>query len=190
MRAVVVVDCQNDFCEGGSLAVDGGAATVANITRWLQKPVNVGVHIIATLDRHVSPGHHFSEHPDYVDSWPYHCVAGQRGAEHHPSLNPILERVQQWFHKGAYQAAYSGFEGTSTVDGSTLAEYLRRHAITSIDVVGIATDYCVRATAQSALDEGFSVRILRNLCAAVRPDDVDDVFAELAKAGATVVDDS
>jgi nicotinamidase/pyrazinamidase len=186
VRAVLIVDCQNDFCEGGSLAVAGGAETVANISKWLHQPENLSVHIVATLDHHIAPGHHFSERPDFIDTWPKHCVVGESGARPHVNLDPILSRVQQWFTKGAYQAAYSGFEGTSTVDGSTLSEYLRRHDITSVDVVGIATDYCVNATVRSALGEGFAVRIVSNLCAAVRPEGATDILDNLIRDGASI----
>lgn len=186
-RAILVVDCQNDFCEGGSLAVDGGADAVARITDWLGHAENDSALIVGTLDQHVDPGDHFADTPDFVDSWPAHCVAGTYGAEPHRNLEPVHHRIAAWFAKGAREAAYSGFEGTSMTDGRKLADYLRDHRVTNVDVVGIATDYCVAATVRSALAEGFSVRVLTKLCAAVDPTHADSVFDELAAEGAILV---
>ncbi len=183
-RAIVVVDCQNDFCEGGSLAVQGGASAVARIASWLLQPENERVLIVGTLDQHVDPGSHFSQDPDFVDSWPRHCVAGTYGAEPHANIGPAHHRFAAWFSKGAREAAYSGFEGVSMTDGRKLADYLRDNRITDIDVAGIATDYCVAATVRSALSEGFSVRVQTNLCAAVEPASAEQVFKDLAAEGA------
>ncbi|MDQ1322171.1 MAG: nicotinamidase/pyrazinamidase, partial [Actinomycetota bacterium] len=103
MRALVIVDVQNDFCEGGSLAVAGGAAVVAKINALLAGDHGYA-HVVATKDYHVDPGGHFSDHPDYLNSWPPHCIAGSRGAEFHPDLD--TEQVEEVFRKGAYAAAY------------------------------------------------------------------------------------
>lgn len=161
-RALIVVDVQNDFCEGGSLAVLGGAAVADAITRLLPEYST----IVATRDYHIDPGEHFSENPDYVDSWPPHCVAHTDGVGFHPSLE--TDRFAAVFDKGAYSAAYSGFEG-ATHDGVGLRDWLATREITAVDVVGLATDYCVAATALDAARAGFDTRILLNFTAAISP---------------------
>lgn len=161
-RALIVVDVQNDFCEGGSLAVLGGAAVADAITRLLPEYST----IVATRDYHIDPGEHFSENPDYVDSWPPHCVAHTDGVGFHPSLE--TDRFAAVFDKGAYSAAYSGFEG-ATHDGVGLRDWLATRGITAVDVVGLATDYCVAATALDAARAGFDTRILLNFTAAISP---------------------
>jgi nicotinamidase/pyrazinamidase len=185
-RAVIVVDCQNDFCEGGELAVDGGADAVAGIADWLLSKENDDALIVATFDHHVSPGSHFSDRPDFVDSWPPHCVAGTHGAQLHANLATAEHLIQERFLKGATQAAYSGFEGRATGDGRLLADYLRSYDISAVDVVGLATDYCVAATCRSALLEGLEVRVLSSLCASVHPDNEAEVLRGLAHAGVNV----
>ncbi len=185
-RAVVVVDCQNDFCEGGSLAVAGGAAVVSAISDWLLTRENDDVLVVATLDSHVDPGAHFAASPDYVDSWPSHCVSGTAGAHLHSNLDPARHVISQLFEKGASDAAYSGFEGVSQVDGRTLAEYLRAYDIISVDIVGLATDYCVAATCRSALAEQFEVRLLPTLCAAVHRENEAQVLHDLAELGVLI----
>lgn len=188
-RAAIVVDCQNDFCEEGSLAVEGGAAVVAKIAKYLvslegetNRPL-----IVATLDAHVSPGAHFSEHPDFESSWPAHCVVGTEGAQPHANLLDALGAIDAWFEKGAHEAAYSGFEGRSTTSGELLHHYLQRRRVTSVDVMGIATDFCVAATVRSALSNGYQVRLLADLCAAVQPNVVADLLREFDNAGVEVV---
>ena len=165
-RALIIVDVQNDFCEGGSLAVNGGAAVAKGVAEYLAVQTSAGV-IVATLDAHVDPGAHFSDAPDFVDTWPKHCVVGTNGGQPHSNLMPALGQIEMWFAKGAHEAAYSGFEGRSTTSGESLDDYLKRRRITSVDVVGIATDYCVAATVRGALACGYSVRILSDLVAAV-----------------------
>lgn len=179
-RALLIVDVQNDFCEGGSLAVAGGGAVAEAITAHLAAHGGDYDVVIATRDWHVDPGAHFSEAPDYRDSWPPHCVAGTRGAEFHPALDtrPIDEIVS----KGEHSAAYSGFEGTA--HGRTLAELLEEREIDRVDVCGLATDYCVEATALDAARLGFDVRVLTALCAGVAPDTTAAALDELAAAGA------
>src|SRR5437899_1155422 len=138
--ALIVVDVQNDFCEGGSLALPGGAAVAAAISAHA---ADGGYsHVVATRDYHIDPGAHFSETPDFKDSWPRHCVAGTAGASFHPALDVVP--IGAVFSKGEYSAAYSGFEGSAR-DGSTLEAWLRANDVTDVDVVGIATDFCVRA---------------------------------------------
>ncbi|MFI9403103.1 pyrazinamidase PncA [Nocardia sp. NPDC052316] len=177
-RALIIVDVQNDFCEGGSLAVAGGAAVAARISDLLAATRYPAV--VATRDHHIDPGDHFSAQPDYVDSWPPHCRAGTPGADFHPNLNTAA--VQQVFSKGAYSAAYSGFEGTAE-DGTSLADWLRAHGVESVDIVGIATDHCVRATALDARIEGFDTRVLLDLTAGVSRDTTDAALGHMRAAG-------
>ncbi|MEU4739384.1 isochorismatase family protein [Actinosynnema sp. NPDC023658] len=161
-KALIVVDVQNDFCEGGSLAVTGGAAVAAAISAHVAS--SSYDHVVATRDYHVDPGSHFSETPDFVDSWPVHCVAGTAGASFHPELD--VTAVEAVFSKGAYEAAYSGFEGASG-GGEQLVEWLRARGVEQVDVVGIATDHCVRATALDAASAGFATTVLLDLTAGV-----------------------
>ena len=163
-RALIIVDVQNDFCEGGSLAVTGGAAVAAGISLVLDKAGDRWEHVVATKDWHIDPGAHFSAHPDYVDSWPAHCVVGTGGADFHPEL--ATGRIEAVFHKGEHRAAYSGFEG-HTADGEGLAEWLHSRSVTEVEVVGIATDHCVRATALDAVAAGFATTVLLDLTAGV-----------------------
>jgi nicotinamidase/pyrazinamidase len=183
-RALVIVDVQNDFCEGGSLAVAGGAAVAAAIRDHLAAHAHDYGAVVATRDHHRDPGTHFSAQPDYTDSWPPHCVAGTPGAELHPALD--TNRVDEVFDKGAYAAAYSGFEGVST-EGTSLADWLRAHGVTDIDVAGIATDYCVRATALDGVREGFAVHVLDDLTAGVAEDSSARAREEMRTAGAELV---
>jgi nicotinamidase/pyrazinamidase len=180
-RALVVVDVQNDFCEGGSLAVAGGAAVAAGISALLATADYAAV--AATRDAHRDPHEHFSSTPDYIDSWPPHCVIGTPGAELHPNFD--TQRVDAIFDKGEWQAAYSGFEGT-TGDGTSLAAWLREHDVDAVDVVGIATDHCVRATALDAAREGFATTVLLDHTAGVAPATVDAALIELRDAGVTL----
>jgi nicotinamidase/pyrazinamidase len=183
-RALLIVDVQNDFCEGGSLEVVGGQRVAAAITEFLGARGETYAAIAATRDRHRDPGDHFAAEPDFVDSWPAHCVVGTQGAEFHPALD--ISAVDDVFDKGEFEAAYSGFEGRDA-DGTTLAEWLRARDVTDVDVVGIATDYCVRATALDALNEGFSVRVLDDLVAGVAQSSSAAALAEIRVAGGELV---
>lgn len=203
-RALIVVDVQNDFCEGGSLAVTGGADVAAairghvaaNAADRAPDPVHVAAgtsvyaHVVATRDHHVDPGAHFSEAPDYVATWPVHCVAGTDGAAFHPAFAPAVAagEVDAVFSKGAHAAAYSGFEG-ATDDGTPLAAWLRTHGITQVDVVGIATDHCVRATALDAAREGFTTRVLLAMTAGVAAPTTARALTEMHDAGIELVGD-
>ena len=185
MRALIVVDVQNDFCEGGSLAVAGGAAVAGAVSEHIRASDYDAV--AGTLDWHIDPGPHFSDHPDFVDSWPVHCVADSSGSSPHPSLD--LSLIEVWFRKGRHAAAYSGFEGTTTLDDGTptgLSTWLRDRGIESVDVVGIATDHCVRATALDAAAAGFATTVLLDLTAGVAPETTEAALAELAAAGVTL----
>jgi len=178
-KALVVVDVQNDFCEGGSLAVAGGADVAAKIGRLLGGDHGYDA-VVATRDHHINPGRHFSDTPDYVESWPRHCVVGSPGEEFHPALKP--RPFDAVFLKGEYAAAYSGFEGVDD-EGRTLAAFLRDRGIDAVDVCGIATDYCVRATALDAAREGLATTVLVDLTAAVAPDRLGDTLTALQSAG-------
>jgi nicotinamidase/pyrazinamidase len=180
-RALVIVDVQNDFCEGGSLAVSGGAEVARAISGYLAGPDRGRyAHVVATQDYHVDPGAHFSAAPDFVGTWPPHCVAGTPGADFHPSLDPgAFEAV---FRKGAHSAAYSGFEGADA-DGTPLAAWLRDRDVTALDIAGIATDHCVRATATDAATAGFETRVLLGLSAGVAADTTTAALEEMRTAG-------
>jgi nicotinamidase/pyrazinamidase len=183
VRALIIVDVQNDFCEGGSLAVAGGAAVARGISSLLASPDHGYSHVVATQDFHIDPGSHFSEHPDYADSWPPHCVAGSSGAEFHPDLD--TSGIETVFRKGEHAAAYSGFEGADE-GGTPLAGWLRERGVDEVDVVGIATDYCVRATAADAAREGFKTQVLLGLTAGVDPGTSADAIASLKRGGVEV----
>lgn len=188
-KALIVADVQNDFCEGGSLGVEGGAQVAFRIGevlhRWQQaEPAERAYDVIvATRDHHIDPGDHFSDDPDFVESWPPHCVAGSEGAAFHPNLDP--QPFDAIFLKGEHAAAYSGFEGRCE-NGTALADWLRGHEVTHVDVCGIATDYCVRATALDSVREGFTTRVLTDLAAGVAPGSTEAALAELRSAGITL----
>jgi nicotinamidase/pyrazinamidase len=205
-RALIIVDVQNDFCEGGSLAVQGGAAVAGAISEYVDAHHNEFDHIVATQDWHIDPGSHFSDTPDFKDSWPPHCVAGTRGAELHPDLD--TEYIQAYFQKGQYAAAYSGFEGllapedavptgerqpggadTSRFapdeDAIGLDDWLQSHDVEDVVVVGIATDYCVRATSLDAVQAGYSVTVIRSLTAGIA-EDLEEAVAEMELGGVDV----
>lgn len=179
MRALIVVDVQNDFCEGGSLAVPGGAFVARSISDRLATSAGEYAHVVASQDHHIDPGAHFSDHPDFVDSWPPHCVVGSPGSEFHPDLN--TSRVDAVFRKGEHAAAYSAFEGADE-HGTLLADWLRQRGVTDLDIVGIATDHCVRATAADAVRAGFGTRVLLGLTAGVAPDSTARALTEMRDA--------
>ncbi len=185
-RALLVVDVQNDFCEGGSLPVAGGARVAADIGALLAAWQAHGPdapsydHVVATKDHHIAPGAHWAEEPDYVDSWPVHCRVGTDGEAFHPNLDP--QPFDAIFLKGEHRAAYSGFEGR-TVDGAALADWLRAHAVTAVDICGLATDHCVRATALDAQAAGFETRVLLDLCAGVAPETTGAAVAQMQATG-------
>ncbi|MFE0463265.1 isochorismatase family protein [Kitasatospora sp. NPDC058965] len=183
-RALIVIDVQNDFCEGGSLPVAGGAEVAAAITEHIATHRPEYDHVLATRDHHLDPGAHFSAEPDYVDSWPQHCVAGTEGVGFHPNFAPSVTSgaIEAVFDKGAHAAAYSGFEGFDE-HGGRLADWLREREITDVDLVGIATDHCVRATALDAVREGFAVRVLLDLTAGVAAETTTAALAQLRAAG-------
>jgi nicotinamidase/pyrazinamidase len=187
-RALIIVDVQNDFCEGGSLAVAGGADVARAVTEHVSRHAADYDHVVATADWHIDPGAHFSASPDYVDTWPAHCVAGSEGAQFHPRLAGALGHVEAVFRKGEHAAAYSGFEGTSDDDERAgLAAWLRERDVTRVDVVGIATDHCVRATALDAAREGFDTTVLLELTAGVARPSTFAAMSQLREAGVRLV---
>ncbi|MES9536028.1 isochorismatase family protein [Actinomadura sp. NPDC000600] len=179
-KALIIVDVQNDFCEGGSLAVAGGAAVATAISEYVAAHRSEYAHIVATRDFHLDPGGHFSAEPDFADTWPPHCVIGTPGADFHPNL--ALAPIEAVFSKGRETAAYSGFEGFSD-DETPLADWLAARGVDSVDVVGIATDHCVRATAVDAVRAGLRTTVLLDLTAGVSKATVDRALDELAQEG-------
>jgi nicotinamidase/pyrazinamidase len=210
-RALIIVDVQNDFCEGGALPVEGGAAVAGAISEYVEAHHRQFDHIVATQDWHIDPGTHFSESPDFKDSWPPHCIAGSPGAELHPDLD--TEHIQAYFHKGLYAAAYSGFEGLLAPedvvptgerkpgalpapadpspgdedyapgeDSIGLDDWLQSHDVEDVVVVGLATDHCVMATSLDAVQAGYSVTVIKRLTAGIA-EDLDDTYAEMELGG-------
>jgi nicotinamidase/pyrazinamidase len=189
-RALIVVDVQNDFCEGGSLPVTGGARVASDVAEllhhWTRQDPKAPAYdvVVATKDHHVDPGDHWSTRPDYAESWPVHCQVGTDGEAFHPNLDP--QPFDAIFLKGEHIAAYSGFEGR-TSDGVDLVTWLRTHEVEEVDVCGLATDHCVRATALDASGNGFATRVLTALCAGVAPETTEAALTEMRGHGVTVV---
>ena len=189
-KALVVVDVQNDFCEGGSLAVDGGAAVAQSITDTvgLDRAKGTYAFVVATKDWHQDPGEHWAtghDAPNFVDTWPVHCGAETPGAEFHDSLNIAIDEL---FLKGRTTASYTGFDGGASADESVLlGAWLAARGVTAVDVVGLATDHCVRATALDAKAAGFDTRVLLDHCAGVAPDITEAALAEMTSAGIELV---
>jgi nicotinamidase/pyrazinamidase len=187
-RALFIVDVQNDFTEGGALAVEGGGAVAAGVTELLRKHPDAYDYVFASRDWHDpdndNGGHFAAEEPDYATTWPRHCVAGTPGAEYHPSLS--TEAVTFHVRKGQGVPAYSIFEGTAE-DGKKLGDLLIEHGVTEVDIVGLATDHCVRASALDAIEHGQHVRVLTDLIAGVAAAPSDAALAEIAHAGGTLV---
>lgn len=205
-QALIIVDVQNDFCEGGSLAVEGGAEVATGISELLDSTDSFDA-VAATQDWHIDPGTHFSERPDFHASWPVHCVAGSNGAQLHRNVD--TEYIDAYFRKGQFDAAYSGFEGVQAADlevplgendtaadedgvestqaGASLDEWLQENDIDTVTIAGLATDYCVRATALDAIQAGYDVRLLVSLCAGVDEVNSQKALAEMAAAGVELV---
>lgn len=202
-KALIIVDVQNDFCEGGSLAVAGGAETAANISEYLEEASDLDF-IVATQDWHVDPGAHFSDTPDFRTSWPVHCVAGTKGAWLHRNLD--TEDIDAYFRKGKFDAAYSGFDGLLAPEDEvavgereahesgdedieapqSLDDWLRENDVDEVVVVGIATEHCVRATALDAISAGYDTTVLRDYVVGIDDDAAADALEELADAGVEV----
>lgn len=191
-RALIIVDVQKDFCEGGSVPVKGGADRAAAIAELVRRADQQADHqadgqyafVVATRDHHIDPGTHFSDDPDFQDSFPVHCVVGSEGGEFHPDFAPAVDsgHIDEVFFKGAYSASKSGFEG-SAQDGTPLTAWLKARDITDLDVVGIATDHCVKATALDGVRAGFTVQVLLDYTAGVAADTTRTAIAEMDRAG-------
>lgn len=187
-KALVIVDVQNDFVEGGSLAVFGGRQLADRIGRFLKKTGFAEYDFIATTqDWHIEPGNHFSDTPDFIDSWPVHCEADTEGSRIVENLREVLMgHVNFAVKKGQFEAAYSGFEGASE-DGTLLGDALREVGVTDVDVIGIASDHCVRATALDSQAQGFTTTVFPNLTVGVNPERTGETFdTVLPEAGITV----
>jgi len=185
-RALFVIDVQNDFTEGGALGVEGGAAVARRITEHLQRYGDDYDIVFASRDWHHPEGDnggHFADEPDFVDSWPPHCIAGTAGADYHPALD--IERVDVHVLKGHGEPAYSIFEGSH--EGRAFHEVLAAHGVTDVDVVGIATDYCVLASALDAKRHGLEVRVIEDLVAGVAPESSTAALERLRAEGVDVV---
>lgn len=197
-RALIVVDLQNDFCEGGSLAVSGGADVAQRVAELIREPGSDYDLIVATRDWHSdATTDHFpsdGDEPDYRTTWPFHCMAGTQGAEFHPNFAPMMSERPDIMEvlKGQLSAAYSGFEGT-TAAARALSDVLSEHGVVDVDVVGLATDHCVRATAMDALDwargqtNSGRVRVLVDLTAPVAAQTGAAAVAEMRDAGIEVI---
>lgn len=199
-RALIIVDVQNDFCEGGSMATDGGADAAANISDFIEQNFDHYDFIVATQDWHIDPGAHFSETPDFVNSWPVHCVAGTDGAQTHPDFD--TEQVDAFFIKGQFEAAYSGFEGvlapeevvptgdrepaepvSDDDEKLSLDDWLRQNEVDEVQIAGIATDHCVKATALDAIQAGYATSVLVDLTAGVSPGTTEQALQDMESAG-------
>ncbi|HEV7168229.1 MAG TPA: isochorismatase family protein [Micrococcaceae bacterium] len=208
-HALIIVDVQNDFCEGGSLAVEGGAVVAAAISETVDSSIGFD-YVVATQDWHIDPGAHFSETPDYIRSWPVHCVAGSRGAALHPELD--TEGIDAYFRKGQYDDGYSGFDGVLAPeeevalgersatgsaaaaadagapdddDDSTVSldDWLREREVDEVTVVGLATDHCVRATALDAVQAGYTTSVITGLTAGVSAETTTEALDRMRDAG-------
>ncbi|MCX4523625.1 isochorismatase family protein [Streptomyces anulatus] len=187
-RGLIVVDVQNDFCEGGSVPVAGGARIATRVAGLVEQTAGTDYrYVVATRDHHIDPGRHFSENPDYKDSFPVHCVAGGEGGEFHPHFAPTAAggKVDAVFFKGAHSASKSGFEGADG-QGTPLADWLRARGVEDVDVVGIATDHCVRATALDAVKVGFRARVLLDYSVGVAPETTASTLEDFRRAGVAV----
>ncbi|MFZ9744817.1 MAG: isochorismatase family protein [Aquiluna sp.] len=189
-RALLVIDVQNDFCEGGALACEGGSAVAGKISEYLQQHKSDYDFVIASRDWHTpgdSNGGHFPSDgaaPDYVSTWPLHCIANTEGAEYHPNLDQQLIDIH--IKKGQGAPGYSIYEGI-TESGESFVDLLKRLQIESVDVVGIATDYCVRASALDSAKHNLDVRVISSLTAGVSPASVEKSIDEMVDAGVAVV---
>ena len=191
-RALFIIDVQNDFVEGGALGVEGGAAVAAGVTELLERHRDVYKVVVASRDWHDADndnGGHFATdaEPDFVETWPEHCVAGTDGAEYHSALD--TSKVDIHVRKGQGVPAYSIFEGIDD-EGRSVAELLDELGVTDIDFVGIATDYCVRASGLDAIEHGRHVRVFTDLVAGVADASSDAAIAELGHAGAEITESS
>lgn len=207
-QALIIVDVQNDFCEGGALAVEGGAQLAADLSEFLEDQHAEFDAVVATQDWHIDPGSHFSQSPDFARSWPVHCVAGTPGAELHEDLD--TDYIEARFLKGLYDDGYSGFEGrlgdpervgilegekgikvepedVTSADSPDLDSWLQEREIDAVTIVGIATDHCVRATALDAAENDYAVRVITDLTAGVDEQKIAETLSEFREADIELV---
>ncbi|MEY2736894.1 MAG: hypothetical protein RL683_12 [Actinomycetota bacterium] len=189
-KALLIVDVQNDFCEGGSLACEGGAAVASAISEHLTKHGDDYALVIASRDWHDAGndnGGHFAAtgtNPDFVNNWPVHCVSGSHGAEYHQNLDS--EAIDVHLYKGMGEPSYSAFEGV-TEAGKGILDVLRDNKITELDVVGIATDYCVKASAIDAVKSGLVVSVLQEMCVGVAAATSEAALETMASNGCKIL---
>jgi nicotinamidase/pyrazinamidase len=183
-NALLVVDLQNDFVEGGALPVPGGTQVVAHVARHVRHFRSEYTFVVATRDLHEDPPDHFSEKPDYINTWPPHGVKGTTGAVLcTPISNLVREKIiQVVVDKGRHAAAVSAFEAVDP-RGHLLVDVLREQRIDHIDICGLITEYCIRASALDARKHEFQVRILVNLCGAASPEAAQRAFEDMKAAG-------
>lgn len=188
-RALLIIDVQNDFCEGGSLACAGGASVAQRVTEYLRDHKSDYDFVIASRDWHDADnnnGGHFASEgqgPDFANTWPAHCVSGTNGAEYHPNLDASLINVH--LEKGMGKPSYSAFEGV-TRDGKSIADVLASAGVDQLDVVGIATDYCVLASSLDARKAGLAVTVLTEMCAGISAESTDSAIAQMKAAGCQI----
>ena len=183
-RALLIIDVQNDFCEGGSLACAGGSAVAQRISNHLASTDYD--YVIASRDWHDADndnGGHFAPQPDWVNSWPIHCVAGSRGADYHSNLD--TSKIDIHVHKGQGKPAYSLFEG-STPDGKPIVDLIKELGISEVEVCGIATDYCVLASSVDARKYGLEVTLLTDLVTGVSESSSHAAIESMAAAGCEI----
>lgn len=189
-KALLIIDVQNDFTEGGALAIAGGDAVASGVSAFLAARAGDYDVVAASRDWHDADsdnGGHFADDPDFVDTWPEHCVAGTPGAEYDELFT--ADAVTYHVHKGQGKPAYSMFEGV-TQDGTTVAEVLSARGVLTADVVGLATDHCVRASVLDAIAHGIHIRVLTDLVAGVGAESSETALAEMAHAGAELIESS
>jgi nicotinamidase/pyrazinamidase len=189
-NALFIIDVQNDFCEGGALACSGGAAVASKITSFVNDNPNRYDFVIASRDWHTpgeENGGHFppeGQEPDFVNTWPLHCLARDDGADYHPNLDSSIIDIH--IKKGQGAHGYSIFEGI-TDQGEALTDLLKRLEIDEVDVVGIATDYCVRASSLDAVTKGLGVKVITSLTAGVAPESTEAAIDDMADAGVEIL---
>ncbi len=183
VKALLIVDVQRDFCEGGSLAVEGGTAVASELSSWVGYDRAGGAYhyVVACKDWHIDPGEHFApagSEPDFETIWPVHCVAESEGAKFSPALQVALDEI---FLKGRHTASYTAFDGEA--NEQSLTDWLLTREVTALDIVGLATDHCVKASALDAVAAGFATTVLTNYCAGVAPSTTKAALTDMKSAG-------
>ena len=195
-KALIIVDVQPTFCEGGELGVEGGNAVAERIAEYVETHRNEYSYVATTQDWHVEPGRHWSDDPDYVDTWPVHGKAGTANAGLHPAIEAL--GIGHHFKKGQYSPSYSGFEGledntdriptreevaADLTAGRTLANALESAGITRVDVVGLAESHCVKETALDARKLGYETHVIEELTEPVSEELGVDARRQMREAG-------